>query len=378
MTDIHELRANGGLKWGYYDEDVLPAWVAEMDFGLAPAITAALHDAVDRGLTAYPYPAALDATARAATDFWDDRFGWGVDPSWVYAAPDVVEGLARAIRHLTKPGSPVVLHTPIYFPFFGMVERAGRETIEVLSHRDDAGRYTLDLVGIDAALADGAGCVVLCNPWNPAGRVFSETELGDLLEVVTRHDARLLADEIHSSITYDGRSHVPVATMDPDRVVTVTSASKAWNLPGLKCAQVVLTNETDRQTWEDYFTLDKVGVGTLGLIANTAAYDSGREWFDEVLGRLESNRDLFAKLVPEHLQRAVCATPEGTYLAWLDMSAYEVDDPAAFLRDVARVAVSAGTPFGGEADRHIRFNFATEPSLIVEMVERMAAALDRR
>lgn len=372
------LRANGGLKWGYYDEDVLPAWVAEMDFGLAPAVTEALHDAIDRGLTAYPYPEAMDAAASSATRFWADRFGWEVDPAWVFAVPDVVEGLARAVRHLTPPGSPVALHTPVYFPFFGMVERAGRDVVEVPCPVDDSGRFTLNLDGIDDALAGGAGSVVLCNPWNPTGRVLTETEVGDVVEIVARHDARLLVDEIHAPIVYTGNQHTTASTLDPERVVTVTSASKAWNLPGLKCAQTVLTNETDREVWTDYFTLDKVGVGTFGLIANAAGYESGGDWLATILQRLESNRDLFMSLVAEHLPRAVCATPEGTYLAWLDMSGYGIDEPAAFFLEEARVAVSAGAPFRGDGSRYVRFNFATDPTLLVEMVGRMGRALQRR
>jgi cystathionine beta-lyase len=379
MTGLESrLRANGGLKWGYYDEDVLPAWVAEMDFGLAPAVAEALHDAIDRGLTAYPYPEVMEATASTATEFWAERFGWEVDPSWVFPVPDVVEGLARAVRHLTRPGSTVVLHTPSYFPFFGMVERAGRDMVEVPCPADDSGRFTLNLSGIDEALSDGAGSVVLCNPWNPTGRVLTETEVGDVVEIVARHDARLLVDEIHSHIIYSGNTHTTASKLDPDHVVTVTSASKAWNLPGLKCAQVVLTNEADREVWTDYFTLDKIGVSTLGLIANAAAYASGGAWLATTLDRLESNRDLFMSLVSDHLPDAVCANPEGTYLAWLDMGSYGIDDPAAFLLERARVAVSAGAPFRGHGSRYIRFNFATDPSLLVEMVERMGRALDSR
>jgi len=378
IEEVKSLRANGGLKWGYYDEDVLPAWVAEMDFGLAPAISDALHDAVTRGLTGYPYPAAEEKVAVAATRFWADRFGWSIDPAWVFPAPDVIEGGVRAIRHLTRPGSPVVLHSPVYFPFYGMVERAGRDVIEVRCPADDSGRFSLDLPGIEAGLAAGAGSVVLCNPWNPTGRVLDETELGDLVEVVRRHDARLITDEIHSPIVYSGNAHTPAARLDSELVVTVASASKAWNLPGLKCAQVVLTNEEDRSRWSAYFTPEKVGVGTFGLIANAAAYASSVDWFDETLARLESNRDLFVDLVAEHLPEAVCHPPQGTYLGWIDLTRYELGNPTAYMLDTARVALTSGTPFGGEAGQFARFNFGTDPSLIAEMLERMGKAVRER
>lgn len=370
-----ELRSNGGLKWTSFEDDVLPAWVAEMDFGLAPPITAALHEAVDRGLTGYPYPRAEQATARAATAFWSDRFGWDVDPSWVYPVPDVVEGARRAIVHLTRPGSPVIVHSPVYFPFYSMVERAGRDLIEVRCQEDDEGRYTLNLEAIDRALDDGAGSVVLCNPWNPTGRVFSVDELDELVDVVARHDARIIADEIHSPITYEGHVHTPIATRDAERSVTVASASKAWNLPGLKCAQVVLTYEKDRDVWDRYFTMDKVGVGTFGLIANEAAYSKGRDWLNGVLAQLSANRELLSELVATRLPLARYHPAEGTYLAWLDMAGYGLGDPTAFCLEEARVAVTGGGPFGTGADQFVRFNFACDPELVTEMVERIATAL---
>ncbi len=374
-TTADRLRRLGGLKWTYYDEDVLPAWVAEMDFGLAPAVSEALHRAVDDGITGYPYPEAEQAVAEAAVHFWADWFDWSVDPTWVFPAPDVIEGIRRAIVHLTRPGSPVVLHTPVYFPFFSMVEQAGREIIEAPSRVDRNGRYTLDLGAIEAGLVAGAGAVVVCNPWNPTGRMLTWEELEEVVALATSHNARVIADEIHGPITYD-RSHVPVAILDPVNTVTVTAASKAWNLPGLKCAQVVLTDEADRKIWKDYFAPHMVGVGTLGLIAAESAYSKGREWFEEVRGQLAANRDLVISLVAEHLPRARLTPPEATYLAWLDLAGYGLDDPYRFLIDNARVATSGGAHFRGGGDQHVRLNFATDPGILVEMMERIGLALE--
>jgi cystathionine beta-lyase len=374
-SQADNLRKLDGLKWTFYDEDVLPAWVAEMDFGLAPSVQAALHDAVDRGLTGYPYPDAEIAVAIAATDYWADRFGWKVDPGWVFPAPDVIEGLRRCIVHLTRPGSPVVLHTPVYFPFFSMVDRAGRRIVEVPSPRDETGRYSLDLDGIESGFKAGAGSVVVCNPWNPTGRVFSRTELEELVDLAERFDARVIADEIHSPIIYGGVDHVPIATIDSERTMSVNAASKAWNLPGLKCAQVVLTNDHDRAVWQSYFTLEKVGVGTFGLFAGEAAYSGGREWFDDVLGRLQANRDLFMSLAATHIPDALVHPSEGTYLAWMDLSTYGLDDPAQFLLDEGRVALTGGEPFRGDSSQFGRLNFATEPEILIEMMERMGTAV---
>lgn len=370
------LRALGGLKWTSIDQDVLPAWVAEMDFGLAPPIAEALHAAVDRGNTGYHYPAAEIDAAAAATRFWSDRFGWDVDPSRVFPVPDVIEGIRRAIVHLTEPGSSVVLHTPVYFPFFSMVERAGRSVAEVPSTRDEGGRYRLDLSGMEKALAAGAGSIVLCNPWNPTGRSLSKEEIGEVLELARSRGARVITDEVHAPLTLAGATHTVAAPLDPETVVTVTSASKAWNLPGLKCAQVVLTNDDDRVVWEGYFTPEKVGVGTFGLIANAAAYEESRDWLDDVLLRLEANRRLLDEMIAE-LPDVSYTPPEATYLAWLDFGFLGVTDPAQFLMEKARVALTSGPPFGEGGQGHARLNFATPAPILTEIMERIGEALTR-
>lgn len=363
------------LKWSYYDPDVLPAWVAEMDFGLAPAVSQALHDAVDRGDTGYHSERAMEATAEAAVTFWASRLDWRVDSSRVFAVPDVVEGIRRAIAHLTQPGSPVILPTPAYYPFFSMVERAGREFVQVPGLVDAEGRYTLDIDGIDREMARGAGSVVLCNPWNPTGRVFTADELSALIEVVASHSGRILSDEIHASMVHPDSTHIAAAGFAPEVLITVTSASKAFNLPGLKCAQVVLTNDRDAEIWSEFFTLPKIGVGTFGLIANTAAYADGGDWLDQVMVRLESNRQVLGDLVETQLPGVRYRSPEATYLAWLDFGSLGHVAPADHFLEHARVGLNEGSLFGIGGEGHARLNFATSEDLLVQMVERIAAVL---
>ena len=369
------LRSRGGLKWTGIDQDVLGAWVAEMDYGLAPAVSQALHDAVDRGDTAYFYPDIECRAAEAARDYWSDEFGWQVEAERIFPVPDVVEGIRRAIIHLTEPGTPVVLHTPVYFPFFSMVDRAHRELVELPSLRDGDGRYLVDFAGLDRAFQNGAGSIVLCNPWNPIGKSFTEEELGEIVAIAETHGARIISDEIHASLSYDGIKHTAVASVAPDTVVTVTSASKAWNLPGLKCGQIVLTNADDASHWMSYYTPDKVGVGTFGLIANAAAYEGGRQWLTEVMGILTENRSLLRQLVDEHLPNVGFIEPDATYLAWLDFNRHGLDDPAAFLVERAGVALTGGTPFGTGGEGHARLNFATYPHILTEVIERIGGAL---
>lgn len=378
MPSPAHLRANQSLKWTFFDEDVLAAWVAEMDYGLAPAVSAALHDAIDRGDTAYFSVISERASAEAASGFWNERIGWSVPPDQVFHAPDVVEGVRRAIVHLSRPESPVLLHTPAYYPFFSAVERANRPLIEVPCRPDDQGVYRLDLEAIDASFSSGAGSLVLCNPWNPVGRSFDRAELEAVTSLARSHGARVISDEIHAPLTFDGNYHVPAASVDPETVITVTSASKAWNLPGLKCAQVFLTNQSDVELWSRYFEHYKVGVSNLGLIANAAAFADGRDWLDEVKGVLAGNRRLLGDLLTTHLPDVGYTEPEATYLAWLDFAAYGLEEPAGFFLDEARVALTDGEPFRGESLTHARLNFATTPAILTEVVERMAGALDRR
>ncbi len=369
------LRARGGLKWTGIDQDVLGAWVAEMDYGLAPSISAALHDAVDRADTAYFYPDIEREAAHAATDYWLDEFGWRVSAESVFPVPDVVEGIRRAIMHLTRPGSQVILHTPVYFPFFSMVERAGRELVELPSLRNEEGRYRLDLDGLDRAFGRGAGSIVLCNPWNPTGKSFSREELAQIVSVAESHHARIISDEIHAPLGYEGTRHTVVASLAPESVVTVTSASKAWNLPGLKCGQIVLTNEEDAAHWASYYTADKVGVGTFGLIANAAAYREGRQWLREVMTTLSGNRKLLGDLISTSMPGVGFVEPDATYLAWLDFGAHGLEDPAAFLVEKAGVALTGGGPFGAGGAGHARLNFATYPHILQELMDRIAGAL---
>ncbi len=196
----------------------------------------------------------------------------------------------------------MALHTPAYYPFFSMVERADRSAVEVPAKRDADGIYRIDVDGVDRAFGEGAGSLVLCNPWNPTGRSLSASEIEEVVAVVASHGGRIISDEIHAVLTYEGAEHVPVASVDPETVVTVTLASKAWNLPGLKCAQVVLTNDADIAPWSDYFTFEKrVAVGTFGLVASAAAYDGGEAFLNEVMVRLEGNRKLLGALIAAHL-----------------------------------------------------------------------------
>lgn len=373
--DIATLRRLGGLKWTMFP-DAIGAFVAEMDFGTAAPVTAALHAAVDGGSFGY-LPAALrQAMAEAYAAYSRDRYGWAVAPADVRPVADVVEALQLAIGHFCDPGSPVVLPTPAYMPFVSLPATLGREVRQV-PLVDAGARPGYDLAALDAALADG-GLLVLCNPHNPVGRVLEEAELLAIAEVVRRRGARVFADEIHGPLVYPGHRHVPYASLSPvtaGHTLTATSASKAWNLPGLKCAQVILSNDADRETWARMGLLAEHGAANLGVVANTAAYAQGGPWLAAVLDHLDGSRALLAEWVAELLPGVGYTPPEGTYLAWLDFRATGPADPAPHFLAKAGVAMIDGALCGAAGRGFARLNFATPRPILRRAVEQIAAAM---
>ena len=375
-----ELRAAGSLKWTAFPE-AIGAWVAEMDFPLAPAVTAALHAGVDRAVTGY-LPPALTADLSAATAEWQrDRYGWAVPAERIHPIADVLSGLEAAIRFYSAPGSPVIVPTPAYMPFLQVPTALGREIVQVPS-RIDAGRHTLDLDAIARAFESGANLLVLCNPWNPVGRVLTREELLAVSEVVEEYGGRVFADEVHGPLVYPEARHLPYATVSPAAArhsLTATAASKAWNLPGLKCAQLILTNDEDEARWTEVGDRAGHGASTLGVLASTAAYRDGREWLDGVVEYLDGNRAVLGGLLGEHLPEVGYSMPEGTYIAWLDFRSLGLkESPADFFLREAGVALTDGLACGEAGAGYARFVFATPRPILEEAVRRLADAAHRR
>ena len=378
---VEELRARGGVKWTRGGPDVLGAFVAEMDFGTAPAVDAVLRDLIARQDFGYLPQAAGEALATACSAWLADQFGWSVDPARIRPLPDVIKGLEIAIAMFSRPGSPVILPTPAYMPFLTIPPLLGREIIQVpMASRD--GRMTLDLDGIDAAYQAGGHLLVLCSPCNPAGRVYTRDELLAVAAVVERRGGRVLADEIHAPLCYPGHPHIPYASVSAaaaGHAITATSASKGWNLPGLKCGQLILSNDQDARTWEEAGRIFGRGASGPGVRANTAAYAAGRGWLEEIVTYLDGSRMLLAQLVAEHLPGVRYRPPEGTYLAWLDCRGTGLgDSPGEFFLEKARVLMNDGPAFGPAGRGCVRMNFATPRPVLTQIVRRMGEALASR
>jgi len=376
---VAALRRRGTSKWSFYGDDVLAAWVAEMDFPLAAPLQEALHEAIDRGGAGYAPSPDASGVPVACASWLARRYGLSVAPDQIRILPDVIRGLVLAITTFSRPESPVVILTPAYPPFFEAVRVAGRTIIEVPLVTEE-GRATFDLAGIADALHAGAGTILLCNPHNPLGRVFTRAELAALAALVEEQgrDVRVVADEVHSPLVYPDATHVAYATVSEAAArqsVTLTSASKGWNVPGLKCAQIVLTNEDDGERWDRLPRLASYGVSPLGLLANRVAFEQGEPWLNEIVAYLDRNRALLARLLEQKLPRVRYVAPEGTYLAWLDCRALDLADPTAFFLERAKVALSNGAAFGPPGHGHVRLNFATSRAILTDIIEAMAAAV---
>ena len=317
--DLDRLRRRRSDKWRAFPPDVLPAFIAEMDYELAEPVLGALRDAVELSDCGYASPAGLgEAFARFAAA----RHDWTVDPGSVYLVPDVMAGVDTILTLATEPGDAVVINTPVYPPFFEHIANGGRKVAEVpLVWRD--GRWELDFAGLEAAFAAGARGYLLANPHNPTGRVFSAEDLSRIGELADQYGVLVLADEIHASLTLPGARHTPLVSLGgaaAEHGVTLASASKAFNIAGLKGAVAVSGSPSGQRLLDRLPSASQYGAGLLGVLASVAAWTSGDEWLDALLAQLDHVRAEFGRLLGERLPGAAYIPPEASYLAWVDCS----------------------------------------------------------
>ena len=378
-VDRAALQRRRTIKWSLHGDEVLAAWVAEMDFHVAPVVRRALIDAIDREDFGY-LPADLSELTEACARFISARYGWELPASRIFPVADVLSGIAGCLDVFVTEGASIVVPTPAYPPFFEIIELGGRRIVEVPGTRNEHGA-ALDLDAIDAALAAGAAAVLLCNPHNPTGRAYSAAELIALSEVVETHGARVISDEVHAPLVYAPRHHVPyasVSTTAAEHAVTLMAASKGWNIPGLRCAQLLLSSHRDAAIWRSLPVFKVHAATPLGIAASTAAYAEGVDWLDELVAYLDANRRRVGDVVAAELPQLGLDLPEATYLAWLDCSALGLDDPAAFLLQEAKVALSDGSAFGQGYEQHLRLNFATSRPILDEILGTITAVVARR
>jgi cystathionine beta-lyase len=377
IRDLTDDEARRALpeKWGAVEPGVLPAWVAEMDFAPAPAITEALHAAVDAGQLGYPRFGWGGELGEAYAGFAQRRYGQAVDPGSLGPVVDVTAGVRVALDVLSDPG-PMVMPVPAYAPQLAIAEVTGRRQVDLVVD-PDADRAEIDLDRLDALFAGGARTLLLTQPHNPWGRVFTRAELEGVRDVVLRHGARVISDEIHAPLALPGAEHVSYLQVDgtADHAVAVVAASKAFNTAGLRCAQLVVPDEVARKQLQAAPMVRNDSWSSLGVVAAVAAYARGDAWLDALRTRLDANRTLLGELLAAHLPEARMRRPEATYLAWLDLRAYGHDDPAAVALERGRVRLSPGHDYHPGLTGHVRLNFATSASRLEQVVHRLASAL---
>lgn len=374
VVDLTEEQARRALplKWGV-PEGVLPAWVAEMDYAVDPVVLEAVQRTLADGVTGYPVD--RDPALGESYAGWAARhFGWAPEPEAVHAVVDVTAGARVAIDVLSGPGG-VIFPTPGYNAQHGLAGVTGRAE-QLLDVPASAERVGIDLDRLDRLFTEGAQTLLLTQPHNPLGCVFTRTELEGIRDVVVRHGARVVSDEIHAPLVLAGAEHVSYLAVEGthEHAVAVVAASKAFNTAGLRCAQLVVPDADARRRLADQPMSRNDSWSPLGVAAARAAYDHGDGWLASLVERLDQQRSLLRDLLAAHLPEVGMRPLEATYLAWLDASAYGHDDPAAVAFERGRVMVSPGHSFAPGSTGHVRLNIATSATRLTEIVERLAKA----
>lgn len=386
QLSLPELRQRTSMKWQEYPADVLPLWVAEMDVPLAAPIVDRLTAAVAAGDTGYPHGYGY---AHAVAGFAKDRWGWdGIEAEHTALVPDVMLGAVEVLRLITSPGDAVVVTSPVYAPFYAFITHADRRVVEAPLTAE--GR--LNLSTLQAAFettTPGRTVLLLANPQNPTGVAHTRAELEAIAELTNRYGVRVIADEIHAPLVLPGATFTPFLSVAGSSTgFALFSASKGWNLAGLKAALLVAGPDA----LDDLARLpEEVGHAPshLGVLAHTAAFADGGDWLDQLLIGLDANRTLLTELVADRLPSLRLLVPEATYLAWLDcrsLGLHQPDDgqvrivselagPAQLFLDSGRVALSSGHVFGTGGAGFVRVNYATSAAILTEAIDRMAAAI---
>lgn len=383
-----DRRSTNSIKWTQYPEDVLPLWVADMDFPTPQPILDALHAAIEQGVLGYELPSIALLESVAAR--MERLYGWQIDPDMVVATPGIVSGFNAAARAVCAPGDGVLMQPPVYFPFLSVHENLGlvRQFAPLLKMTDgEVIRYEIDFDAFEAVIGSGeahTGLFLLCNPHNPTGNAFTREHLSHLAEICLRQQVIICSDEIHSELLLEGTQHFPIAMLSPEvaeRTITLIAPSKTFNTAGLFCGFAIIPNLELRQRYQKAVQQMTLHVNSLGQIAaRTALSGDCDEWLAEVLDYLAANRDFTVKFVRENLPGVHLTVPEATYLTLLDCnpliaSRKITGSPFEFFLEKARVALTDGAQFGPGGEGTVRLNFGCPRSVLVQALQRMKTSL---
>lgn len=365
------------IKWSMYPEDVLPLWVADMDFTSPPEVIAALQRRVEHGV--FGYANESRKLAELIVERMERLYGWKISPEDVLIVPGVIAGFNLTAQAILQQGDSILIQPPIYPPFFGVAANAGVSEIQCVLENDGTGKYFIDFNKLKKVLSGTSRMLLFCNPHNPIGKVYKQEELEEIATLCAQNNVYICSDEIHSDLVYAGNRHIPIASIDPEigqRTVTLIAPSKTFNIAGLDCSVLICENvelmKKIKQTRRGIMS----GVNLLGTTAAIAAYQHGQEWLDEILVTLQDNRDFLSDFIKEKMPKVRIQSPQATYLAWLDCRELALGmEPYDFFLKNAKVALNRGAEFGGDGNSFVRLNFGCERKVLEEALARMVRVL---
>ncbi|MFT4563389.1 MAG: cystathionine beta-lyase [Gammaproteobacteria bacterium] len=376
--DIKRLREREGEKWTQYPHDVIPAWVADMDFQIAGPIREAVERRLSRSDCGYPVAAEASGLPEIFCERVAERFNWDIAAHQVDLFNDVVQAMYFGLLALTDDGDGVVIQTPIYPPFMSSTKATKRRLVSCPLVNSARG-YEIDFDHMRSQIDAKTRVLLFCNPHNPTGRSFTRNELEQIAEIALANDLTIISDEIHADLVYKPNEHIPIASLSEEvaqHTVTLMSASKAFNIAGICMAFAVFGSDRLRKKYSQVPRHLRGGVSALSIAAVTAAFSDGQHWLDETLAYLRSNRDYLATHAKENWNGVVHHPPEATYLAWFDFGAHNLSpDPYAYFLKHAKVALSDGARFGDPGYGFVRLNFATSRAILSDVLSRMDAAI---
>ncbi|MFT9239406.1 MULTISPECIES: MalY/PatB family protein [Bifidobacterium] len=374
--EAEDLAALGGDKWTRYP-GCIGAFIAEMDYGVASCIQEAMIESTRQGALGYISDPWKRRVADACSAWQRDQYGWEIDSEAVKVVPDVVEAYEIFLRDFVKSGNSVIVPTPAYMPFLSVPQLYDVECIEIdMLHQESS--WLFDFDAIEKAFQNGCRAFVLCNPHNPIGKVLTQDELLHISALARKYGVRIFSDEIHASFVFDGHTHIPFASINETtakQAVTATSVSKSFNIPGTKCAQVILTNADDLELWNRREMWSEHQTATIGAVATVAAYEHGMAWFSEAMNYVRRNIALVDGEMSGRFSKVGYIHPEGTYIAWLDFNPLGIDDPARYFVEKAGIALTDGSECGKVGHGCVRMNTAMPYPLLQESFDRMYCAL---
>jgi cystathionine beta-lyase len=381
LLPLDELRTHKSEKWRTFPADVLPLPVAEMDFPVAEPIRRTLLEMVNN--SDLGYLGSIPEMGAAFSTFATRRFGWTPDPAQIRIAADVGVGIVETLRVITKAGDKILINSPVYPNFWTWANETRLEMVDVpLSFQEEeinGSPWILDWDGIEQAYKSGIKVHLICNPHNPLGRVYTKEELDRLVALATANGVIIISDEIHAPLTFSEQRFTPFLSLGPAACaigITVTAASKGWNIAGLKCAIIITQDDAMHTRLDAIAPATHYRASLLGAFATVAAFKEGEPWLDALMVQLDSNRKLVNQLLASHLPLAKSHLPHCSYLSWIDFGGYEIGaEPHAYLVENAKVAFVPGARFGEKFSNFVRLNFATSPAIIEEAITRVARTL---